>query len=213
MSSAFRRGVGPSPKYRSMVMAKKKGALHLRLIFEKETGEASTGVGLETPEQISFPFPSPDGVPFILALVATMNRGDFIELVNQNMSAWVIDVRVAPRFDTLVCSREAAFRLFREQNVTYVDLFGRLDVKSYRSAESNPALWGNRLCNLLTESKRGGPYVALFDNHSLMMSAGNVLPPMVQGALGEDIHFHRIGLPPESSPRNPSGPLRLMHSN
>lgn len=188
------------------MMAKKKGALHLRLIVDQETGETSTDVGLEPPGQISFPFPSPNRVPFILAFVATMNRGDFVELVIQNMASWVIDVRTAPRFDTLVCSREAAFRFFREQNVTYIDLFGRLDVKSYRSADSNPALWGNRLCNLLTESKRSGPYVALFDNHSLMVSAGNVLPPMIQEALGEEIHFHRIGIPPEKSAPKFFGP-------
>ena len=170
------------------MMAKEKSALHLRLIVDQEIDETSTDVGLEPPGQISFPFLPPNRVPFILAFVATMNRGDFVELVIQNMPSWVIDVRTAPRFDTLVCSREAAFRLFREQNVTYIDLFGRLDVKSYRSAESNPALWGHRLCNLLTESKRSGPYVALFDNHSLMVSAGNVLPLMVQEALARISH-------------------------
>lgn len=171
-------------------MAERKEAFHLRLIFDQEKGEKPTNVCLESPEQISLPYP--DRVAVIFALVTTMSWREFVELVIQNTPSWVIDVRVAPRFDTLACSREAAFRLFQEQNATYVDLFGRLGVKSYRSAESNPAVWGNRLCNLLVESKREGPYVLLFDNQTLMVSAGNVLPRIIRGGLGEEVHFRRI---------------------
>ena len=172
------------------MVAKRKRTLHLRLIFDQEKGEKPANVCLESPEQISLPYP--DRVAVIFALVTPMNRQEFVELIIQNTPSWVIDARVAPRFDTLACSREAAFKLFQEKNVTYVDLFGRLGVKSYRSAESNPAVWGDRLCNLLVESKREGPYVLLFDNQPLMVSAGNVLPRMIRGSLGDEVHFRRI---------------------
>lgn len=175
-------------------MAGRKGAHHLRLIFDQDKGGKLDNVCLEPQEQI--PLPYLDRTEFILALVTTMSWREFVELVIKNMASCVIDVRAAPRFDTLACSREAAFRLFQEQNTAYVDLFGRLGVKSYRSAESNPAVWGHGLCNLLVGSERGGPYVLLFDNHTLMMSAGNVLPRMVRGALGEEVHFRRISTPP-----------------
>ena len=172
------------------MMAKRKEASHLRLIVDQEKGEKPVNVCWEPPQQISLPYP--DGVEVILALVATMSLREFVELVIKTAPSWMIDVRVAPRFDTLACSREVAFRLFQEKKATYVDLFGRLGVKSYRRAESNPAFWGDGLCNLLTKSERRGPYVLLFDDHDLMVNAGNVLPRMIRRALGEEVHFRRI---------------------
>ena len=141
-------------------------------------------------EQYSLPYPDPLAV--FLALVVAMPSDHFIRLLVDNCASWVIDIRVAPRFDTLMCLRDSAFRLFRARNVSYVDLFGRLGVRSYRSAASNPGLCGVDLCQLLSESDRHGPYVLLFDDQKLMLSAGNVLPGMLRGVLGENIHFSRV---------------------
>ena len=175
-------------------MAERKGAFHLRLIFDREKAEEPTDMCFGLPEQI--PLPYSDQGAFIFAFVAAMSWSDFVGLVTEGKALWVIDVRVAPRFDILGYSRAAAFKLFQEQNVTYIDLFGQLGVKSYRSVESNPTIWGDELCRLLAESGRGGPYILLFDNHDLMVNANNILPRMIGGALGEEMHFRRVSTPP-----------------
>lgn len=182
------------------MMAARKGAVHLQLVYDQEKSEKPANVYLEPPEQLSLKLELPEKIPlerperqmFILALVSTMNWHDFVHLISNNMTSWVIDVRVAPRFDTLAWSRETAFRIFREQNALYIDLFGRLKVKSYRSAASNPVIWGKELCNLLVDSEREGPYMLLFDERTLMVGAGNVLPPMAREALGDMVNFQRI---------------------
>ena len=185
------------------MMAARKNAVHLQLIYDQEKSGNPANVYLEPPEQLSLELEMPEKISlaypkrrtFIFALVSTMTWRDFGHLITNNMTSWVIDVRVAPRFDTLAWSRETAFRIFQEQNAVYIDLFGRLKVKSYRSAASNPVIWGKELCNLLVDSKREGPYMLLFDDHTLMIGAGNVLPPMAREALGDMVNFQRITTP------------------
>ncbi len=182
------------------MMTARKDASHLRLIYDQEKIVGPANVCLEPPEQLSLGLDAPEQssiahperLAFILALVTTMNWRDFVDLISGNMTSWVIDVRVAPRFDTLAWSRETAFRIFQEQNAIYVDLFGRLKVKSYRSAALNPVIWGRELCTMLVDSEREGPYMLLFDDRALMVSAGNVLPAMAQEALGSKVNFRRI---------------------
>lgn len=171
-------------------MANPEGTSHLRLVFSQEQVADQDAACLEQAEQLSFPYAEDFAV--ILVLVVSMGPRDFKKVIVDSMASWVIDVRVAPRFDTLAFSRDAAFTLFRERRVRYVDLFGRLGISSYRSAETNPAFWGTHFCRLLVKSERAGPYLLLFDDRTLMLSAANVLPPMVRGALGDKVHFRRV---------------------
>jgi hypothetical protein len=86
----------------------------------------------------------------------------------------------------------SAFRLFEKAQAAYVDLFGRLEIKSYRSAESNPAFWASAVFDLLKSSERKGPYFFLFDDEQLMTSADYVLPDIILPIVGKAARFVMI---------------------
>ena len=165
---------------------------HLRLVFNaKQTSEApAANIPRKTDRQLAFPYP--DASTVLLVKVDAMGREEFVRVIGQYMPRWIFDVRAVPRLDTVAASRLAAFQLFERSKATYVDIFGRLGIRSYRSADSNPAFWGSTLSELIKDSDRKGPYLILFDDEPLLRAADEVLPEIIRPVLGKAAHIARI---------------------
>jgi hypothetical protein len=129
-----------------------------------------------------------------------MGRDEFAKIIGELTPRWFLDIRAVPRLDTIAASRLSAFQMFQRAKVSYVDLFGQLGIRSYRSADSNPAVWGNAVTQLLQASGRKGPYLFLFDDESLFQAADDLLPSVIKSAIGKTARFARIG-----GSRPPSG--------
>ena len=170
--------------------AKTKGRPHLRLIPGKGTDATTSGEVILGPRQLSLRFP--DSLAFFFVCVASMDIDEFFSVIDRCRSSWIIDVRAVPRFDIITTSRRSAFKLFQMTDATYIDLFGRLGIQSYRSEESDPTKWGMAIRDLLKEAKRKGPYVFLFDNQELLRDAHRVLPDMLRSIVGPKAHFSSI---------------------
>lgn len=166
---------------------------HLRLVFNtsEEPRPAKPAVKVDRSDQLALPYPEETAV--FLVFVETMDRNEFAGIVGNYTPRWVIDVRTVPRLDTIAGSRPSAFHLFRKAKASYVDLFGKLGIRSYRSAESNPAIWGTVVCDLLRGSERKGPYLFLFDDESLFQAADRLLPNLIKPVIGKRARFARIG--------------------
>lgn len=170
----------------------REGVSHLRLIVTpaKASDPKRPTDAHPRDRQLAFPYPEVSAV--FLVYVDSMGRDEFAKIVGDFTPRWIIDVRAVPRLDTIAASRLSAFHLFEKAKAAYVDLFGRLGIKSYRSAESNPAFWGSAVFELLRDSERKGPYLFLFDNEQLMKAADDVLPDVIQPVVGKTPHFALI---------------------
>jgi hypothetical protein len=122
-----------------------------------------------------------------------MSHNEFRKVVGEVMPRWIFDVRAVPRFDTIVGSRPSAFHLFAKAKAAYVDVLGKVGATSYRSADSNPAVWGNVVCEILRISDRKGPYLFLFDDKSLFQASDEILPRIVKPVIGKEAHFSILG--------------------
>ncbi|MGJ0620446.1 MAG: hypothetical protein ACR65Z_06995 [Methylocystis sp.] len=166
--------------------------MHLRLVFTRPEAVDKTAAK-STPSrghQLAFPYPEASTVVFLD--VTAIGRDEFARIIGDYSPGWIIDVRVVPRLDTLALSRRSAFMLFDRSRAHYVDLFGRLGIKSYRAVESNPVFWGSAIYDLLKQSNRKGPYLLMFDNEQLMASADHVLPGIIKPAIGKAAQFARL---------------------
>lgn len=172
---------------------KREGGTHLRLIFAAPRERESKGPGVEWPQDRQLAFPYPEESTVFLVYVETMGRDEFAKIVGEFTPRWIFDVRAVPRLDTIASSRLSAFRMFQKAKAAYVDVFGRLGIRSYRSADSNPAVWGDAVSQLLRESDRKGPYLFLFDDESLLRAANDLLPNFIGPAIGKSARFARIG--------------------
>ena len=166
---------------------------HLRLIFARTEKSQTAKSGAPRPRERQLALPYPETTAVFFVYVDSMGREEFAKIVGDYAPRWIIDVRAVPRLDTIAPSRMLAFRLFERSKAAYVDLFGRLGIKSYRSAESNPAFWSGAVFDLLKNSERKGPYLFLFDNEQMMNSADHVLPDVMQPVVGKSAQFARIG--------------------
>ena len=164
---------------------------HLRLIVSEE-GEhgAAKKASLPRHEQLSFPYPETSTV--FLVNLDCIGKDEFEKILGAYTPRWIIDVRAVPRLDTIAASRLSAFTLFEKSKASYVDLFGRLGIKSYRVAESNPAFWSGAVAELLRKSDRKGPYFLLFDDEQLLRVADDVLPEVIKPVVGKAARFARI---------------------
>jgi hypothetical protein len=173
-------------------MTDREAPSHLRLVLTRAEGNCDNAakIGRRTEKQLAFPYPETSTV--FLVYVESMGRDEFARILGDFVPRWVIDVRAVPRLDIIAASRVSAFNLFEKAEATYVDLFGRLGIKSYRSAESNPAFWSSAVFNLLKNSDRKGPYLFLFDNEQLMKTADDVLPEAMLPVVGKDACFANI---------------------
>jgi len=157
---------------------------HLRLVVtnsERRAGNQMPASSVDD-QQLSFPYPEITAVIFVY--LKDIGREEFADILGALRPRWVIDVRTVPRLDLIAASRPAAFALFEKAKATYVDLFGRLGIRTYRTAESNPAFWGRAVFDLLSNSERMGPYLFLFDDEQLMESAFEILPNLIKPVLG-----------------------------
>lgn len=165
---------------------------HLRLIVTRTDGTGKTArSSMPRGHQLAFPYPKTSTVVFLH--VATIRRDEFTKILGDYMPRWIIDVRAVPRLDTIADSRRSAFTLFERARASYVDLFGRLGIKSYGAVESNPAFWSSAVSDLLLQSDRTGPYLFLFDNEQLLSSADRILPAVIKRVVGKAAHFARLG--------------------
>jgi hypothetical protein len=126
-------------------------------------------------------FPHAEASTVLLVFVDSIGKDEFARILGEHAPGWIIDVRAVPRLDTIAVSRLSAFSLFERASASYVDLFGRLGIKSYRVAESNPAYWRNAVFDLLNGSDREGPYLFLFDDEPLFF----ILPGVIELVLGK----------------------------
>ncbi len=175
-------------------MTHQENPSHLRLVVARPrtpNGADAVSKGRNLPEgQLAFPFPEASAVFFVF--VDSIGSNEFAQIVGDYTPRWIFDVRTVPRLDTIAASRISAFKLFEKSKINYVDLFGRLGIKSYRSVESNPALWASAVFDLLEKSERKGPYLFLFDDEQMMRCADNVLPEIMEPVVGKSASFARI---------------------
>lgn len=159
-------------------------APHLRLVVTNSDQRTVKRATPSQPEghQLSFPYPEVTAVIFVY--LEAMGREEFAAILGELAPRWIFDVRTVPRLDLIAASRPSAFALFERCKTSYVDLFGRLGIRSYRTAESNPAFWGTAVFDLLSNSERMGPYLFLFDDEQLMDSAISILPNLIKPVLG-----------------------------
>lgn len=82
------------------------------------------------PGQISLPFLAR---PKLFAVMATHIPGgdEFARLIRALRISCVLDLRIAPRLDFVAPTRVHAFQLFETLGITYRDILGRVDAKSY----------------------------------------------------------------------------------
>lgn len=165
---------------------------HLRLVVRSaESARALPKPVHPRDQQLAFPYPEDSTVVFLH--VASVGRDEFTRIIGDYAPGWIIDVRVVPRLDNVATSRRSAFMLFDRSRASYIDLFGRLGIKSYRAVESNPVFWASSVIELLKHSKRRGPYLFLFDNEQLIASADQILPGVIKPIIGKAAHFTRLG--------------------
>jgi hypothetical protein len=172
-------------------MKKRAATSHLRLIESGERGHSTAKkASIRRHEQLSFPYPETSTV--FLVHLASIGKCEFEQILVAYMPRWIIDVRAVPRLDTIAASRLSAFTLFEKSKASYVDLFGRLGIKSYRVAESNPAFWSGAVAELLKNYDPKGPYLFLFDDEQLLRVAGDVLPEVIKSVVGRAARFALI---------------------
>jgi hypothetical protein len=173
-------------------MTDRSAPLHLRLVAAREPGDEKAAKPLPPRDkQLSFPYPETSTV--FLVYIDSIGKEEFARILGDYAPRWIIDVRAVPRLDTIAASRLSAFTLFERAKASYVDLFGRLGIKSYRSVESNPAFWGNAVFDLLKDTEKKGPYLFLFDNEQLLRAADDVLPDVIMPVIGKTARFAHIG--------------------
>lgn len=82
------------------------------------------------PGQISLPFLAR---PRLFAVITTHIRGgdEFARLIRELHISSVLDLRTAPRLDFVAPTRGHAFQFFETCGITYRDILGRVDAKSY----------------------------------------------------------------------------------
>lgn len=157
---------------------------HLRLVHTSSASLAEKkGRGFRVPIQLTLPLPDAAVVLFVhedaLSKPNAFHR--FLESVRPH---WIFDARVTPRWDILSGTRLQAFRMFSELGTEYIDLFGRIGVSSYQSAEANPALWCHSVFDIISGARSTeGPFVFVFDNNDLLNVAISLIPAVVKDAI------------------------------
>ena len=170
-------------------MTKKPGG-HLRLIITEKSHSTAPELLHHGHQQLSLPYPETSSV--LLVLLEAIGKNEFSQILEEFAPNWIIDVRAVPRLDKIAVSRLSAFTLFEKFHTSYVDLFGRLGIKSYRAAESNPAFWSGAVIELLKNSNQKGPYFFLFDNEELLSATCKVLPSFIEPLIGKTPRFAQI---------------------
>lgn len=165
---------------------KERTVPHLRLVVAAGKGEDARP---HPPGafQLSFPYPEPSSVTLLQLQGATPDL--LPKMVEKLAPHLIFDVRVTPHLDVIAKSRAAAFSLFSQRKITYIDLFGRLSINSYHSVDANPSFWAPRLSEFAESTPMRGPYLFLFDNLHLMEATLLVLPNVFQRRIDKKATF------------------------
>ena len=125
--------------------------------------------------------------------VSDISQPDFLKLVADVQPRHIFDARPVPRLDVLAGSRTQAFQLFSKLNCSYVDLFGRLNIRSTVSASANPALWVHKVPMIVGRGYQSlGPYVFIFDDRKILNAAARLLGNALSTAVGREITVARL---------------------
>jgi hypothetical protein len=156
----------------------KKEVPYLRLIESRPLSDSfypRTAITLqEGAEQLSLPYLEPSTI--VLANVDDVGTSQFIEILQSIKPKWIVDARVAPRFDTIAGTRSHAFRMFQWLHANYFDLFGQLGLASYRTANTNPEFWGEPMFRMIRASNTPhGPFLILFESRELIEASKAIL--------------------------------------
>ncbi|WP_374652216.1 hypothetical protein [Dongia sp.] len=154
---------------------------HLKLVSSNTEADHEVSLLAHSAESKSaqgqLALPYHDAFSVLLLDVRRLNFGRFVDVLNSTRPNWIIDVRVTPRMDLLAGNRQHALKIFSSHNAEYVDLFGKLGLHSYQSAEANPALWSKTIGEIVLNSRRpSGPFIVLFDDDKQFEFAKKIVP-------------------------------------
>jgi hypothetical protein len=144
------------------------GESHIRLIWDASSQVEFNDRRSET--QLDLPLY--DAFHILLWDIGKVDRDSFLSVLQDFRPEWVVDVRIAPRFDRLAGGRHFAFNALENLGIRYVDLFGVLGLKTYQDVDINPSCWSRELANKVAQTHCSGPYLFLFDNRQLLDAAG-----------------------------------------
>lgn len=185
-----------------MVAEERHSGPHLRLVEEPDKIiDAESLVKCREHQQLAFPYPEVSTAFFLR--IDRFTREEFARTLGNLTPRWIIDVRAVPRLDTVARSRSSAFDLFANAKVEYIDLFGRLGIRSYKSADANPVFWSRTVLRILAASERKGPYFFLFDDEELLFAADRILAPTLKSLVGSSTRIAHINQSVETKVPSP----------
>lgn len=152
-------------------MDESKKPPHLRLVGPVVAHE------VQTPAQPSL-FPLPERNALFFVYVARASASEFMDLIDQAQPSWVIDVRVAPRFDFGRLTRRTVFAAFASRRCAYIDLGARLQIETRQDARWNPVFVAEELSMSFKKEGKSffGPLLFLFDDEKLLYAADEKIP-------------------------------------
>ncbi|HLH90134.1 MAG TPA: toll/interleukin-1 receptor domain-containing protein [Xanthobacteraceae bacterium] len=103
-------------------------------------------------QQTLFSLPLPNLILFIHFNAVT--ESDFLAAIVNARPKYVLDLRVAPRFDIGTLNRRLVFSVFQQIGTQYYDVAGKLGVRSPRDAKLNPALLIDELRTMVFRDKQ-----------------------------------------------------------
>src|SRR5687767_7200239 len=115
-------------------------------------------------EQSDFRVPPPqqtlfaESLPHLILFVyfEIVSESDFLATILNAKPRYVLDLRIAPRFDLGKLNRRLVFSVFQQVGAQYYDVAGKLGVRSPRDAKFNP---GHLIEELRTIVFRGKKHV------------------------------------------------------
>jgi hypothetical protein len=103
-------------------------------------------------QQTLFAVPLPNLILFIH--FEAVSESDFLAAIVNARPKYVLDLRVAPRFDLGTLNRRIVFSIFQQVGAQYYDIAGKLDIKTHRDAKLNPSLLINELRTIVFRDKQ-----------------------------------------------------------
>lgn len=120
----------------------------------------------------------------VFSLEKNILRGqEFIKVVDKYNPKVFFDLRIAPRLDFVASSRVNAFKVFRDLDISYFDIFGSVGVNSYDVIHAAPEFWGGVIVEcLLSVRSKNLNCIFLFDNADILNRSQFVVPSILKNA-------------------------------
>ena len=103
-------------------------------------------------QQTLFAVPLPNLLLFVH--FDSVSESDFLAAIVNARPKYVIDLRVAPRFDLGTLNRRLVFSIFQQIGAQYYDVAGKLGVRSPRDAKLNPSFLIDELRTIVFRNKQ-----------------------------------------------------------